>query len=130
MTETPSITFIAGWGFKSSILTSIKNMLPKQWHFIFIEYPEISENDDLFIVTSKIQTQIPDNSIIIGWSFGGVIASALAYYFPNKCKKTITICSSPCFMKTEDSPGKTTQEMKKLIEVDIDEQIKNIDNDR
>lgn len=46
--------------------------------------------------------QIPDHSIWVGWSLGGLLAQQLAHYYPSKVRHLVCIASSPCFLKKKD----------------------------
>lgn len=53
---------------------------------------------NLPVLIKRIAADIPDHSIIIGWSLGGMIATQLAYFHPVKVSRLITMASNVQFV--------------------------------
>jgi len=47
----------------------------------------------------------------MGWSLGGVVATAIAQRYSNNIKKLITVASSPCFVASKKWPHAMNQEV-------------------
>lgn len=45
---------------------------------------------------------LPERSILVGWSLGGLLAQQIAISHPEKVKALILMASSPCFVQRED----------------------------
>ncbi|WP_246029079.1 pimeloyl-ACP methyl ester esterase BioH [Parashewanella tropica] len=60
----------------------------------------ISGNLDAWV--DHLMEHLPDDSIWLGWSLGGLVATQLALTYPNKVKGLITVASSPCFLSKLD----------------------------
>ena len=85
------IVFISGCGFHVSLLKENPYLERK---IILINLPCLTELT-LKSVVNYLLSQIPDKSIILGWSLGGLIGIQLASQFPGKVKKLALISSSP-----------------------------------
>jgi len=96
-----SVIFLPGLGFKANIWSDIAV------HFSnskCVDLPQIT-NPDIEMLINKLVQQIPNNSIIVGWSLGGLISLFLYKYFPQKCSKIIMVCSSAKFLEAENWSG-------------------------
>lgn len=52
-----------------------------------------------------IAAQLAPNSVVLGWSMGGIFALYLAKHFPDKVSKVILIASSPYFSESTEWAG-------------------------
>lgn len=57
---------------------------------------------------------IPDNTVLISWSLGGLYAIQLAHQYPEKIKKLILISSTPCFIEKNNWAGISLTEQEKF----------------
>lgn len=92
---------IPGWGFSSSIFNSLNSNHLAITGLDYIDAAIIN----LEYITKHLADSIPDHSVILGWSFGGLIAIKLASLYPNKVKKLILISSQPKLLSDEDWLG-------------------------
>ncbi|AZL16077.1 alpha/beta fold hydrolase [Rickettsiales endosymbiont of Stachyamoeba lipophora] len=104
-----SVVLLPGLGFKSSIWDFITPSL-KDYQVTLIDLPEI-DNLDIKKIIDIIASKISDNSIIIGWSLGGLIATYLYHLLPHKCSKLALIASTPKFMEDKNWPGITLSQI-------------------
>ncbi|MBW5803100.1 alpha/beta fold hydrolase [Coxiella endosymbiont of Ornithodoros amblus] len=95
------IVFISGWGVHASLLKENTYLERK---ITLIDLPWLTELT-LESVVNCLLSQIPDESIILGWSLGGLIGIKLASQFPGKVKKLALISSSPRFVADANWPG-------------------------
>ncbi|MCO7191138.1 MULTISPECIES: pimeloyl-ACP methyl ester esterase BioH [unclassified Pseudoalteromonas] len=66
-------------------------------------FPEhISTLDE---VADDIAAQLNNNSVLVGWSLGGLVALNLAHRYPEKVAKLVLVASNPCFVEQPDWPG-------------------------
>lgn len=112
MLTVSSMAFISGWGFKSTLLRESSFYLKNSF---LIDLPNLIEELTLDRVACNLACLIPNNTTIIGWSFGGLVAIQLATQFPKKVKKLILLSSSPCFIQREGWPGISSKEAEKFI---------------
>ena len=110
-----SIIFIPGYNFKSSIWSC---MLPylKDFQVRLLDFPEV-RIFTLKDIIEKLAHKIPDDSIIVGWSLGGLIAIYLYKIMPKKCRKLVLVSSTPRFMEDINWPGHSFDQMKASLNI-------------
>lgn len=117
-TQRKNLIFIHGLGFNKKIWFFLKEKLKSNFKIYTINLPIPIKKNNFYIelnnfINIKI-SQIPYNSILIGWSIGGILATLLAIRNQKKILSLITIASSPCFMKKNSWPGMNNAQIKKL----------------
>lgn len=106
----PNLVLIHGWGFNSSIWKFNQEYLTKKYNIIYIDLNGHGQNEyneqyhSLKKYCDYLSTKIPDDSIILGWSLGGLIALNFAEHYPTKTKRLILCCSNTCFIKSDNWP--------------------------
>lgn len=118
-----NIGFIHGWGMNSGVFTQLIKMLQiklKERHtnanLIFncytISLPGHGEKHelipssfDLAGIANSIDPEVKENTILIGWSLGGLVAQYLASKHHPNLIGLMTIATSPKFQMAEDWPG-------------------------
>lgn len=100
------LVLLHGWGFSSSIFAEFSAEFDKR--ACMVQTPDLpgygNDTGDfpclLKDVAAQIATQIDFESIIVGWSLGGLIAQQIAIDFPQKVEQLVLIAATPCFTKT------------------------------
>ncbi|MCL1126939.1 pimeloyl-ACP methyl ester esterase BioH [Shewanella surugensis] len=102
-----------GWGMNSAVFTPLQEAFT-QYRVHNVDLPGFGFSSvikgDIDAWVDAIIDIIPDNSIWLGWSLGGLIASRAACRYPEKIKALITIASSPYFMAQESTARQSTKE--------------------
>ena len=115
------IVLLHGWGFHSGIYTNLAKELSKNFRVTLIDFPGFgkskpcSDKLNLEKLVELILEIAPKKSTYLGWSFGGLVASQLAYTHPDRINKLINLCSSPKFITDTDWPGIPADELDKLF---------------
>ena len=106
------LVFIHGWGLNSGVWQPCVEYLQQYYQVITVDLPGFGINVEntaspytLGNIAQMIQEQIPTQSVIIGWSLGGLVATEIASLFPEKVSALVTVASSPCFVEQENWPG-------------------------
>ncbi|NNG44860.1 pimeloyl-ACP methyl ester esterase BioH [Pseudoalteromonas sp. NEC-BIFX-2020_002] len=60
---------------------------------------------NLHDAAKQLSEQLQPNSILVGWSLGGLFALYIAKHWPEKVAKVLLVASSPFFAETEGWPG-------------------------
>jgi len=99
-----------GWGMNSSVWKPIIELLSSQFTLHLFDLPGYGINFEenatsLDDITKLLAHKIPNNSIIAGWSLGGLVALRLAMKAENNIKGLAIIASSPCFTEKNDWAG-------------------------
>ncbi|MCW5197464.1 alpha/beta fold hydrolase [Buchnera aphidicola] len=113
-----NLVLIYGLGFNKKIWFFLKKKLKKYFNIHTINLPNPNIKNNFYIelnnyIHKKI-SQIPYNSILIGWSLGGILSTLLTIKIPEKIILLVTISSSPCFLKKKFWPGMKFTQIKKL----------------
>ncbi len=103
----PTWVYLHGWGSNSTIWSPLIEMLPNK--SLLIDLPGFGANHDIWDSsldqTLKLLAEvIPNGSVMVGWSLGGMYAVQLAHRFPDKVRALITIASNLKFCATDDWP--------------------------
>ncbi|AAO27192.1 putative biotin biosynthesis protein [Buchnera aphidicola str. Bp (Baizongia pistaciae)] len=110
-TGTTNLILIHGWGVNSKIWSIlVQSQLYQHFKLHFVDLPGFGHSNQLLPMTLNdtaelLSVYIPKNSILLGWSMGGLIASKIALNYPQKIKGIISVCSSPCFIVRPNWPG-------------------------
>lgn len=111
-TKKQSLVLIHGWGMSSNVFDLLKIKLQSVFDVSLVDipgfgsltgdYPTTYSLDDL---AKRIDHTLPKNSIICGWSLGGLIATRIVTLNPNKYSQLGLIASSPCFAERDNWKG-------------------------
>jgi pimeloyl-[acyl-carrier protein] methyl ester esterase len=118
-----NIGFIHGWGMNSGAFTQLIKMLQTQlkerstnaylsFNCYTISLPGHGEKHelvpspyDLAGIANSINPEVKENTILIGWSLGGMLAQYLASKQHPNLIGLLTIATTPKFQMTDDWPG-------------------------
>lgn len=105
------LVLIHGWGFGSWVWDRFIPCLEDHWCVTSLDLPGygtskklvIADNDkaDIDQIVQRIDADTPENSILVGWSLGGLIAMKLASVRKD-VKALVLIANSPCFLNKSD----------------------------
>lgn len=113
------LVLLHGWGLNHQVWSQLISALPTELDIYTPDLPGFGLSPcpvpyNLETVLAQLADQIPEQSIVIGWSLGGLLAIALASRYPNKVKKLGLIASTPCFMAKEHWPGMESRVMQQF----------------
>ncbi|AIN47405.1 pimeloyl-ACP methyl ester esterase BioH [Candidatus Palibaumannia cicadellinicola] len=105
-----NLVLLHGWGLNAKVWSCISSQLADHFNLYIIDLPGYGKNDcytslTLIQIAEIIVNQIPTKTLLLGWSLGGLVATQLAYLWPEKILGLIIVASSPCFCATEEWPG-------------------------
>jgi pimeloyl-[acyl-carrier protein] methyl ester esterase len=105
------LVLLHGFGFHSGIWQDIIPLLEAHFKITLIDLPGYGKNSqslaeyNLENVIEIILQSAPAKAIYLGWSLGGVIATAIALKKPARVAALINVASSPCFLEQDNWPG-------------------------
>jgi len=105
------IVLLHGWGFNSAVWHTVADELIKEYRVTLIDLPgfgrsaDVKSDYDMNSLVELLVKVIPKNSILLGWSMGGLIAQAIALKYPQHLKKMILLASNAQFMASESWPS-------------------------
>ena len=98
------LILLHGWGVSSAIWKTIAEQLSQHYRVHLVDLPgfggaaEVSEYS-LANIAKEILPSLPSNAIWCGWSLGGLVATYIAYYYPERVDKLIQVCTSLKFVE-------------------------------
>lgn len=108
----PDIVLLHGWGLNSGVWTSLVDSLSAHFCVHLIDLPGFGVNHtvmpanyELDDVAGLIEAVLPQNSIVLGWSLGGLIAQHIAARQHVELKHLVLVGSTPRFLEGDDWPG-------------------------
>lgn len=100
------IVLLHGWGCDGRVWASLSPFLNNYADLIVldIEYSDKSSDD----CCSAIANILPEKSILLGWSLGGMLAARLAAMYPEKVAALINLASNASFVASNHWPNAMT----------------------
>lgn len=113
------IVLLHGWGVHSAIWQFVSRQLSEDFRVTVIDLPgfggsDMIEDYSIENVANLVSDVVPTGSILVGWSFGGLVATKLAVLYPKHVKKLLCVASSPKFVMAPDWPGMNPCVMEKF----------------
>lgn len=107
----PDVVFLHGWGMNSEVWFEVQDALQAEYRITLIDLPghgrsrNVQTNFSFDILLDVLAPHIPPQSVVVGWSLGGLLAQGLALQNPEKIKKLILVASNAQFQQSEDWPS-------------------------
>jgi pimeloyl-[acyl-carrier protein] methyl ester esterase len=115
------IVLIHGFGFNSYIWQTLAMQLESDYQLILIDLPGFGRSPecsyDLAKLSSALLKAVDVPAIWLGWSLGGLVASAVARCYPKQVKKLITVSCNPMFVAQSDWPGVSANEFDQFCQL-------------
>lgn len=94
-----------GWGMNSHVWEPIKEALESRYHLVCLDLPGHGFNKHLDAknldhIVDLVADVTPEDTHIVGWSLGGLVAQALAQKIPNKIRSLTLVASTPRFSQS------------------------------
>jgi pimeloyl-[acyl-carrier protein] methyl ester esterase len=95
------LVFLNGWAASSEMLKSFESYLPASYELIVLDNIYQFELAD---IVAKIDEQITSNTVLLGWSLGGMLALYYAHLNESNhhLKALVLLNSSACFLEKSD----------------------------
>lgn len=124
-----SIVYISGWAEAENSFDQLWNQDNYLKKFAPCSYSENQSPKFPSYYAREISKNIKEQSVIIAWSLGGMIAQEIAAINPHLISKLILINSTGCFVKKENYPFgakiSLLRSMKKGLKKNINQTLKN-----
>tara|TARA_R110002012_G_scaffold52494_1_gene134822 strand:+ start:390 stop:1166 length:777 start_codon:yes stop_codon:yes gene_type:complete len=108
----PNLVLLHGWGVNSGVWQPIATQLEQYFSITYVDLPGFGENNqimpkpyDLKNLAECVANVLPQNSVLAGWSLGGLVAQHVALLEPTNVKQLVLIATSPKFQKGSDWAG-------------------------
>jgi pimeloyl-[acyl-carrier protein] methyl ester esterase len=101
----PALVLLHGWGMNGAIFNPLLEYLNEDFELLCVDLPGHGKSGlvetDFDQQVEKLAYLLPD-SILLGWSMGGLYATALARLYPEKFSHIILVASNPRFVQQDD----------------------------
>ena len=103
------LVLLHGWGFHSSIWSGLAEALAARHRVHLVDLPGHGRSRELRMgtcdeVADAIAGEVPDASLVCGWSLGGILAQRLAQRHPQRVRALALLSTTPCFARRPDWP--------------------------
>lgn len=108
MGQGPDLVMLHGWSMNSAVWHDLAENLAKSYTLHLVDLPGHGQSDwqegalELATVVETLAKQLPEKSVWLGWSLGGLISLAFAERYPQRMVKLILLAATPCFVKMAD----------------------------
>lgn len=106
----PDLVLVHGWSMHSGVWQPLVDLLAEHFRCHLVDLPGHGQSDwhegdfESERLLDNLSLALPQEAIWLGWSFGGMVALAMAQRYPDKVKKLILLASNPRFVQTGDWP--------------------------
>jgi pimeloyl-[acyl-carrier protein] methyl ester esterase len=108
------LVLVHGWAMHSGIWRDFARQLAKNYKVTCVDLPGHgrSEKTDSFTleqISENLANAVEERSYWLGWSLGATVVIDLAIRFPERVKGLILLAGNPCFTKTAQWPGLSSE---------------------
>ncbi len=103
------LVLLHGWGLNSGVFEPLTDVLANHFRVTLIDLPGFGRNREvmpqpysLHELSRMVAESLPNQSILLGWSLGGLVAQQIAIDFGAKLKKLVLVASSPKFSQDDE----------------------------
>jgi pimeloyl-[acyl-carrier protein] methyl ester esterase len=106
----PDLVMLHGWSMHSGVFHQLTALLETQFTVHLVDLPGHGHSDwhegdlQLDSLLAKLAEQLPQQVVLLGWSLGGLIATAFAQAYPQRVTKLILLAATPRFVVADDWP--------------------------
>lgn len=100
-----------GWGLHGGIWQDTVDDLKEKWTVTVVDLPGHGKSDmrheayTLQTLAAEVAQVLPQPTMLLGWSLGGMIAMQIAADFPERITRLVLVASTPQFVKSSDWPN-------------------------
>lgn len=107
----PTIVMLHGWAMHTGVWRPFAQALATNYRVLCVDLPGHGRSAEVdFLPLEALvhelvaQVDVPQ-AYWLGWSLGGMLATAVAHHYPERVQALLLIASNPCFVQRESWPG-------------------------
>ena len=102
-----SLLVLHGWGMNHTVWSPVREQLEQCYKVTWVDLPGHGQSqhykaDSLDQMVASVLPLIEEETHIIAWSMGGLIAQRLAYYYPSRVKSLVLVATTPAFVQSKN----------------------------
>lgn len=102
----PNLILLHGWGMNGAVWQQLVPTLSQHFTLHIADLPGYGHSqhlssDSIDDIAQLLLVDAPQKATWLGWSLGGLLATHIAYYHPERVSQLVTIASSPKFSAEE-----------------------------
>ena len=103
MKSKPTLALLHGWGMNPRVFDVLVAQLNEYFTLLPLALPghgdtKILTTNTLATWATELSTQLPEQTMLLGWSLGGQVAMRIALDYPAQIKRLILVSSTPKFV--------------------------------
>ena len=111
------ILLLHGWALNGRVWDEVVPALSQYGQVITVDLPGHGKSDlpangrfDLGTLCNELKPLLSENTIVMGWSLGALVAFNLSHRYPELIKKLVIVAGSPQFVQSSGWPHAMPQE--------------------
>lgn len=108
----PPLVLLHGWGFNHAIWYQMAPIWAQEWTVYQVDLPGHGQSTaaayQLDTLLPLLLDAVPTPAVWVGWSLGGLLATALAQRYPQQVHALVLFATSPRFVTADDWPHAMT----------------------
>lgn len=97
-----NLLIVNGWSAQAALWADFIALLPENWS---VNVLDLDQTGDVEFWCQRIDAQLSQPSLILGWSLGGALATEYLARTDNpNCLGLVTVATNPCFVVRSDWP--------------------------
>lgn len=106
MKSKPTLALLHGWGMNPGVFDGLAAPLNDHFTLLPLALPghggaEILATNTLSTWSAQLSKQLPQQTMLLGWSLGGQVAMRMALDYPAQIKRLILVSSTPKFVRDD-----------------------------
>ena len=107
----PALLLLHGWAMHGGVFAPLVRALASRFEVIAVDLPGHGGSRDsalpldLDVVADALALLLAERALVVGWSLGGLVATALAARHPDRVRGLAMIAASPRFVQAPDWPA-------------------------
>ncbi|HEX5361182.1 MAG TPA: alpha/beta fold hydrolase [Fluviicoccus sp.] len=99
----PTLVLLAGWGASAAVWQPLQEVVSSRFDIITLDLlDEPADSASLIACLPRLRDKVPGPAVWLGWSLGGLVASALAQLYPEAVSRLLLVAVNPCFVQRPD----------------------------
>lgn len=102
--STKNLALLHGWGTHPVIWEPLLAFFADAKALALPGYAGSDKAAGLEQMAEQVAARLDDETLLVGWSLGGQVATQIALAYPQKVSKLVLIATTPCFVNRTDWP--------------------------